>query len=95
MPEQDPILTDLRIAVARLDEQLKAVLSQLAAQRETARAERETERAYREHMETKLNPLIESVNKGKGAFAAATLIAGAIGATVATFLKQVFGMAPT
>jgi hypothetical protein len=91
--DQDTVLTELRIAVARLDEQLKAVLYQLAAQRETSRAERETECAYREHMEAKLAPLIESVDRGKGALAAATLLAGAIGAAFATGFKHLFGIA--
>ena len=74
-PDQD-VLTELRIAVARIEARLdEAVVS-------------------REELRQQLNPLIEHMNKGKGALAAITLTAGAIGATIATFLKHLFGVSP-
>ena len=84
MSDTETVLTDLRIAVARLEEQIKIVNTKL-----------DLERLAREHTEKQLAPLMESVNKGKGALAAATLIAGAIGATVATGVKHFLGLAPT
>lgn len=81
MPPDQEVLTDLRIAVARLEEQIKVVNAKL-----------DLAVISRESMEERLAPLMESVNKGKGALAAATIIAGAIGATVATFVKQIFGV---
>jgi hypothetical protein len=79
--EQDSVLVDLRIAVARLEEQVKVVNTKL-----------DVERIYREQMDAKLAPLVESMNKGKGAFAAAALVAGALGAGFATALKHFFGV---
>lgn len=79
MQEHEQILTDLRIAVARLEEQVKLVNTKL-----------DIAVVSREHMESKLAPLVENMNRGKGALAAATVIAGMIGATVATFFKQLF-----
>lgn len=78
--EQDNVLIELRIAVARLEEQVKLVNTKL-----------DLAVVSREHMESKLAPLMENMNKGKGALAAATLMAGAIGATLATFFKYLFG----
>jgi hypothetical protein len=79
--EQDNVLVDLRIAVARLEEQVKVVNTKL-----------DVERIYREQMDAKLAPLVESMNKGKGAFAAAALAAGVLGAGFATALKHFFGV---
>jgi hypothetical protein len=83
--EQDSVLVDLRIAVARLEEQVKVVNVKLDV-------ERETDRAYREQMDAKLAPLVDNMNKGKGALAAATLVAGALGAGFATAVKHFFGV---
>ena len=77
-PDQD-VLTELRIAVARIEERQRSM-------------DRKLDEAVvsREHLDERLAPLIEHMNKGKGALAAITLTAGAIGATIATFLKHLF-----
>lgn len=77
--DQEHVLTDLRIAVARLEENVKLISLKL-----------DGERLYREQMDAKLAPLAESMNKGKGMLAAATLMAGITGAGIATVVKHVF-----
>lgn len=84
MPDQDPVLTDLRIAVAELRGEVRHIRELL-----------DEAVVSRRDLQIQLAPLMESMNRGKGALAAATFIAGAIGATIATFIKQVFGVAPT
>jgi hypothetical protein len=83
MPPEYDILTELRISVARIEERQRSM-------------DRKLDEAVvsRDHLDERLAPLIEHMNKGKGALATITLAAGAIGATVATFLKQFFGVSP-
>ena len=83
MPPDNDILTELRITVARIEERQRSM-------------DRKLDEAVvsREHLDERLEPLVEHMNKGKGALATVTLAAGAIGATVATFLKQFIGVSP-
>ena len=73
------MLTELRIAVARLEEQVRAVHTKM-----------DEAVVSRAHLEERLAPLTENMNKWKGGVAAITLVAGSIGAAVTTLLKQFF-----
>jgi hypothetical protein len=44
----------------------------------------------REHLEKRIAPLTENMNKWKGGMTAITLVAGSIGALVTTFAKHLF-----
>ena len=83
MPPDQDILTELRISVAELRGEVRHINLKL-----------DEAVVSREHLERKLAPIVESLNRGKGALAAATLMAGAIGATIATMFKHFFGIGP-
>jgi hypothetical protein len=83
MPTEQDILTELRISVAELRGEVRHINVKL-----------DEAVVSRDHLEKKLAPIIESMNRGKGALAAATLMAGAIGATVATVVKEIFNHSP-
>ena len=79
MPPSDDTLTELRIVVARLDERTKAIMQKL-----------DDAVVSREHLEQRLAPLTENMNKWKGGVAAITIVAGSIGAVITTVVKHLF-----
>jgi hypothetical protein len=78
-PPSEDVLIELRIAMAEVRAELKHVNVKL-----------DQAMVSREHLETRLAPILKSLDQGRGALAVVTLLAGAIGATVATFIKQMF-----
>lgn len=73
------LISDLRVVIARLDERTKTILEKLV--------QAEQQRAL---LEGRLEPLAENISRWKGALALIGIIAGALGASVAVFLKRVF-----
>jgi hypothetical protein len=67
------------VSIARLEEQIKAVNEKLD-QAVVSRA----------HLDERLAPLTENMNKWKGGVAAITIVAGSVGAFVSTLVKQWF-----
>lgn len=82
-PSEQDILTDLRIAVARLDERTKTIVEKL-----------DEAMVSREHLEKRLAPLTANMNRWKGALVVITFIAGSLGATITTWIKHAFGASP-
>lgn len=89
MPEQhhldrinrhDDILTELRITVARIEERTRVMDYKL-----------DQAVVVREHLEERLAPLTENMNRWKGALTIVTIVAGAVGATITTVLKRLVG----
>jgi hypothetical protein len=76
---QDDPLTELRITVARLDERMNTIIVKL-----------DQAMVSREHLETRLAPLSENINKWKGGVAAITIVAGSVGALITTLFKSIF-----
>lgn len=81
LDRHDELLRELHATVARLDERTKTIIDKL-----------DDAVVSREHLENRLAPLTENMNKWKGALTVVTVIAGAIGATVATLLKRMLGI---
>lgn len=77
------VLTELRIAVARLEERTRSMDSKL-----------DEAMVSREHLEKRLAPLTANMNRWKGALIVITFIAGSLGATVTTFIKNALGASP-
>lgn len=71
------ILTDLRLAVARLEVQTRNINEKL-----------DTAVVSREQLEARLAPITEYMNRWKGALTMIVLIAGAAGAAVTTGIRQ-------
>lgn len=86
-PTDSDILTELRIAVARIetriDERFNAVDNKF-----------EQAMVSREHLEQRLAPLTANMNRWKGALVVITFVAGSLGAVVATAIKNAFGASP-
>ena len=80
MPVEQELLTEVRIAVAELRAEIRHINMKLD-QAVVARAD----------LERKLVPITESLNRGKGALAAATLMAGALGAVFSAAFRSMFG----
>ena len=80
-PTDSEILTELRIAVARLEEQVRMANHKL-----------DTAVITSEHLEKRLAPFTANMNRWKGALAVITLVAGSLGATVTTIVKQFLGV---
>ena len=90
VPENPPvsqtdheILTALRIEMAEIRVEMRSTNVML---REAL--------VSREHLDARLKPITENMDRWKGALTIITIIAGSIGATVATGLKHLFGVSP-
>lgn len=70
---------NILVSIARLEEQIKAVNAKL-----------DDAVVSRAHLEERLAPLTENMNKWKGGVAAITLVAGSIGALISTLIKSLF-----
>ena len=77
--EQTAANIHILVSIARLEEQIKAVNAKL-----------DDAVVSRAHLEERLAPLTENMNKWKGGVAAITLVAGSIGALVSTLVKSLF-----
>jgi peptidoglycan hydrolase CwlO-like protein len=75
-PAQDDILTEVRLALARLEVKVQGLDQKM-----------DSAVVSREHLENRLAPLTENMNKWKGGMAAITLVAGSVGALVTTVVK--------
>lgn len=82
-PPTDDTLTELRIMVARLDERTKTIIEKL-----------DDAVVSRDHLERRLAPLTANMNRWKGALVVITFVAGSLGATISTGLKNLFGASP-
>lgn len=83
--EHHDILIGVRIALARLEEQVRHVREQQEENRRIS-----SERL--DSIETQLRPVTESVTRWKGALTAIAIAAGAIGALVSTAIKRLVGL---
>lgn len=88
LDRQDVMLTDLRIATARLDEQVKTVIEKLdAAVASRAEVRKELESVQKE-LNDRLGPVTESMNRWKGALAMIALFVGAVASAVTLFVEH-------
>jgi len=78
-PAEQDIITDVRLSLARLEVEVKNLNKKM-----------DSAVVSREHLETRLAPLTENMNKWKGGVAAITIVAGSIGALVTTLVKTWF-----
>jgi hypothetical protein len=77
--DQTAMNVNILVSIARLEEQIKAVNSKL-----------DDAVVSRAHLEERLAPLTENMNRWKGGIAAITLVAGSVGAVISTFVKNLF-----
>src|SRR5574343_1189639 len=77
----DDVLSALRVAVARLEERIDQ-------KRKAIEDKIDLVVVSREHLELRLAPLFENMNKGKGALAMIIFVAGGLGALVYEFLRH-------
>lgn len=82
-PSEHDVLTELRIAVARLEERTRSMDAKL-----------DEAMVSREHLEKRLAPLTANMNRWKGALITITFIAGSLGAAVTTAVKNALGVSP-
>lgn len=76
--DHDETLTELRIAVARLDERTIKILERL-----------DQAVVSRTHLEERLAPITENLNRWKGALTLIVIVAGSISAAVTIFIKNI------
>ena len=79
MPPDQDVLTQLQISLAEVRTELRYMRTSL-----------DQAVVSREHLEARLAPLTDHMNRWKGALVVITFVAGSIGAAVTTVLKQAF-----
>jgi hypothetical protein len=77
----DDVLTELRIAVARIEERTKTILDVIE--------EGECRRAA---LEERIEPIADTVERWKGALALLALMSGIAGAVITVAFKKLFGL---
>lgn len=80
MPPTDEILTDLRLAVARLETKVEGIDEKL-----------DTTVVSHLHLETRLAPLTANINRWKGGMAVLVLVGGIVGSLLVNLAKSLFG----
>ena len=78
-PDQQELLTDLRLAVARLEVRLGSMDDKM-----------DTALVSREHFENRLAPLIRHMDRWKGGLAAWLFMAGTAGAAITSAVSHFF-----
>lgn len=72
MPPDQEVLTEIRIALARLETKMDEAM------------------VSREHLEARLAPLTENMNKWKGGLAAIIFVSGSVGAAITALANHLF-----
>lgn len=78
-PEQQDVLTQLRLAVARLEVKVQSIDEKM-----------DSAVVSRAHLEERLAPLTENMNRWKGGLAALVLGAGTVGGAITSAISHFF-----